>query len=95
MLSTPSLLTLCEAAETWLEGARAGSIRNRSGERYMLRHGRPGVLGHVFGRPDGKPFDGPAVDARAKAALGQAGLDPITLHEAQHTFASLTSAAAR
>lgn len=53
------------------------------------RHGRPGVLGHVFGRPDGKAFDGPTVDARAKAAWRHAGLAPITLHEARHTFASL------
>ncbi len=57
------------------------------------RHGRPGVLGHVFGRPDGKAFDGPTVDARAKAAWRRAGLEPITLHEARHTFASLMIAA--
>jgi integrase len=57
------------------------------------RHGRPGVKGHVFGRPDGKPFDGPTVDARAKAAWRRAGLEPITLHEARHTFASLMIAA--
>lgn len=57
------------------------------------RHGRPGVTGHVFGRPDGKPFDGPTVDARAKAAWSRAGLKPITLHEARHTFASLMIAA--
>jgi integrase len=57
------------------------------------RHGRPGVLGHVFGRPDGKAFDGPTVDARAKAAWRRSGLEPITLHEARHTFASLMIAA--
>lgn len=57
------------------------------------RHGRPSVMGHVFGRPDGKAFDGPTVDARAKAAWGRAGLEPITLHEARHTFASLMIAA--
>jgi integrase len=57
------------------------------------RHGRPGTLGHVFGRPDGKAFDGPTVDARAKAAWHRAGLDPITLHQARHTFASLMIAA--
>jgi integrase len=57
------------------------------------RHGRPGALGHVFGRPDGKAFDGPTVDGRAKAAWRRAGLEPITLHEARHTFASLMIAA--
>jgi integrase len=57
------------------------------------RHGHPGALGHVFGRPDGKAFDGPTVDARAKAAWRRAGLEPITLHEARHTFASLMIAA--
>ena len=30
----PSRTTLPEAAEAWLEGARDGSIRNRSGDRY-------------------------------------------------------------
>jgi integrase len=47
----------------------------------------------VFGRPDGKAFDGPTIDARAKAAWRRAGLEPITLHEARHTFASLMIAA--
>jgi integrase len=57
------------------------------------KHGRPGALGHVFGRPDGKAFDGPTVDSRAKTAWRRAGLEPITLHEARHTFASLMIAA--
>jgi integrase len=57
------------------------------------RHGRPGVMGHVFGRPDGQAFDGPTVAARAQTAWRQAGLKPITLHEARHTFASLMIAA--
>ena len=57
------------------------------------RHGRPGALGHVFGRADGRRFDGPTVDARAKTAWRRAGLEPITLHEARHTFASLMIAA--
>jgi hypothetical protein len=30
----PSLLTLAEAAEEWLSGARTGVVRTRSGERY-------------------------------------------------------------
>jgi integrase len=54
---------------------------------------RQGGDGLVYGRPDGKAFDGPTVDARAKAAWRTAGLDPITLHEARHTFASLMIAA--
>jgi integrase len=49
------------------------------------RHGRPGALGHVFGRRDGKAFDGPTVDGRAKAAWRRAGLEPITLHEARRS----------
>jgi integrase len=57
------------------------------------RHGCPGALGHVFGRPDGKAFDGPTAGARAKAAWRRAGLEPVTLHEARHTFASLMIAA--
>jgi integrase len=57
------------------------------------KHDRPGVLGHVFGRPDGRPFDGTTVDARAKSAWRRAGLEPITLHEGRHTFASLMIAA--
>ncbi|MGH7481432.1 MAG: tyrosine-type recombinase/integrase [Longimicrobiales bacterium] len=57
------------------------------------RHGRPGAIGHVFGRPDGKAFDGTTVDARAKAAWRRADLKPITLHEARHAFASLMVAA--
>ena len=47
----------------------------------------------VFGRPDGKAFDGPTVDARAKGAWRAAELQSITLHEARHTFASLMIAA--
>jgi integrase len=49
--------------------------------------------GLVFGRPDGKNFDAPTVDARAKGAWRKAELAPITLHEARHTFASLMIAA--
>ena len=33
-MRAPSPVTLDEAAKAWLEGARAGSIRNRSGGRY-------------------------------------------------------------
>ena len=34
MLRAPSSVTLKEAAEAWLEGAREGSIRNRSGDEF-------------------------------------------------------------
>jgi integrase len=61
---------------------------------YLVEHKqRSDAKGLVFDRPDGKAFDGPTVDARAKAAWRAAGLDPITLHEARHTFASLMIAA--
>ena len=33
-LRAPKPTTVGEAAETWLEGARAGTIRNRSGDPY-------------------------------------------------------------
>src|SRR5947209_18621065 len=33
-MQTPSQTTLREAAEAWLEGARSGVIRNRSGDPY-------------------------------------------------------------
>jgi integrase len=39
--------------------------------------------------PDGGPFDPHAITARASRAWRAAGLTPITLHEARHTFASL------
>ena len=33
-MSAPSHLTLQEAAEEWITGARSGAILNRSGDRY-------------------------------------------------------------
>jgi integrase len=56
-----------------------------------LRSGDPEAL--VFGRAEGQPFDASAVADRAGRAWGRAGLAPITLHEARHTFASLMIAA--
>jgi integrase len=85
---------------------REGSIepKSRAGRRkvpiaavlreQLIRHKqRRGSDGLVFGRPDGKAFDGSTVDARAKASWREARLEPITLHEARHTFASLMIAA--
>jgi integrase len=60
----------------------------------LVEHKRRRERGErVFGRPDGKAFDGPTVDERAKKAWREAGLEPITLHEGRHTFASLMIAA--
>jgi integrase len=48
----------------------------------------------VLPRADGRlPFDATAVAERSRRAWHCAGLDPITLHEARHTFASLMIAA--
>lgn len=48
----------------------------------------------VVGRNRGlDPFDPDTVAGRASRCWRQAGLDPITLHEARHTFASLMIAA--
>ncbi|MGI8478664.1 MAG: tyrosine-type recombinase/integrase [Gaiellaceae bacterium] len=59
---------------------------------HKLRSGRSGGL--VFARTsDSLPFDASAVASRAYAAWREAGLEPITLHEARHTFASLMIAA--
>jgi integrase len=56
-----------------------------------------GSLGHseglVFGRTARAPFQPKAVSARAGRAWQRAGLQPITLHECRHTFASLMIAA--
>src|SRR5262245_52053443 len=38
-LATPAKQTLREAAATWLEGARAGTVHNRSGDPY-----KPGAI---------------------------------------------------
>jgi integrase len=48
--------------------------------------------GLVFGA-DGRPFNPTSVAQRAKRAWQAARLDPITLHECRHTFASLMIAA--
>jgi integrase len=49
---------------------------------------RPGVRPHA-----GVPFAAQSVSNRAKAAWRTAGLTPIALHEARHTFASFAIAA--
>lgn len=49
--------------------------------------------GLVFGRTATRPFDDRALKLRAERAWHAAGLRPITLHEARHTYASLLIAA--
>lgn len=47
----------------------------------------------VLARPDRKPFDSGSVISRARRICENTELQPITLHEARHTFASLMIAA--
>jgi integrase len=49
--------------------------------------------GLVFGRSANRPFNYTTVRNRALAAWRVAGLEPITLHEGRHSFASLMIAA--
>jgi integrase len=49
--------------------------------------------GLLFGRTATRPFDDRALKLRAEKAWHAAGLIPITLHEARHTYASLLIAA--
>jgi len=61
---------------------------------YLVEHKqRTGGRGHVFARANGKPFDAVTIGERSKSAWRRAELEPITLHEARHTFASLMIAA--
>jgi integrase len=62
-------------------------LRDYLDER-LIRTGRSGD-DLVFGRTASDPFSPPVIGVRAKAAWEAAGLDPITLHESRHTFASL------
>jgi integrase len=48
--------------------------------------------GRVFGKGD-EPFDTNRVRVDAQRAWRRAGVEPITLHECRHTFASLMVAA--
>jgi site-specific recombinase XerD len=50
-LSTPTRTTLREAADAWLEGAKAGTIRTRKGVPYkpsVIRSYRQGLRDHVL-----------------------------------------------
>ena len=54
---------------------------------------RTGGEGLAFGASPRRPFEPSTVRRRALAAWAPAGLEPIGLHEARHTFASLMIAA--
>ncbi len=67
----------------------AGVLRDILVERKMNASGEL-----VVGRRGGtRPFNDTTVAQRASKAWRRAGLEPITLHEARHTFASLMIAA--
>jgi integrase len=53
-----------------------------------MRTGRDGDA-LLFGRTPSEPFTPTHVRARALKAWGEAGLDPLGLHEARHTYVSL------
>jgi integrase len=57
-------------------------------DEHLLRTGRSGD-DLVFGRTASDLFSPPVTDKRAKRAWEAADLEPITLHECRHTFASL------
>jgi integrase len=59
--------------------------------RHRLAQGARGGL--FFGRTPEIPFQPTSVVNRARRAWKDAGLEPITLHEARHTFASMMIAA--
>ena len=58
---------------------------------HRLREGR--TTGLVFGHDAETPLHDSTILHRARRAWKVAGLDPIGLHEARHTFASLMIAA--
>jgi integrase len=58
--------------------------------RHRLAHGASGLF---FGRTPEVPFQPTSVMNRARRAWKDAELEPITLHEARHTFASMMIAA--
>jgi integrase len=58
--------------------------------RHRLAHGASGLF---LGRTPETPFQPTSVVNRARCAWKDSGLEPITLHEARHTFASMMIAA--
>ena len=67
----------------------AGALRG-----VLVEHRIAAVGELVVGRGEGnRPFNDTTVAQRARKAWQRVGLEPITLHEARHTFASLMIAA--
>lgn len=61
---------------------------------YIVRHRLNHPAAHrAFGRNDDTPFSPSTISQRAERAWVQQGLDPVTLHECRHTFATLMIAA--
>jgi hypothetical protein len=56
-------------------------------DEHLLRTGRRGD-DLIFGRSASDPFVPSTVRLRALGAWDQAEVEPITLHECRHTFAS-------
>lgn len=69
----------------------ASPLRRHLVEHRLATGGDPSAL--VFGSSPSTPFEPTTVRRRALSAWGRASLQPIQLHEARHTFASLTIAA--
>ena len=65
----------------------AAVLRDHLVEHRMTTGGSGDEL--LFGSAPGRPFEPSTVRRRALAAWKVAGLEPIGLHEARHTFASL------
>jgi integrase len=71
----------------------AAVLRDHLDEHLLSLEWRENPEGLVFGASATVPFPPTPLANRAKAAWGRAGLEPITLHECRHTFASLMIAA--
>ena len=69
----------------------AGVLRDILLEHKMAAGGGKLVVGR--GADGDRPFNDSTIAERARNAWRRAGLEPITLHEARHTFASLMIAA--
>jgi integrase len=87
---------------SWDEAEGAISTKSEAGKRtvpilavlrdylddHLLSGGREGD-DLVFGRSAAVPFSASSISKRARKTYADAGLQPITMHEARHTFASM------
>ncbi len=84
LLRTPTRQTLREAGEEWLEGAKAGSIRNRSGEPFkpsVLRGYRTALEKYLYADFGGLKLSAvthAALQRKVEQLLGE-GLSPSTV----------------